>query len=293
MTLKEFSEELNKAREKAGITLQKVAAKTRIDIKFLEAMEDNNFSFLPELYVKAFIKQYAKVVGLDERETLQKYLSAKEGKKKSAGEEKSTTGGVKDSDSNETKSEIRKEKDKPIKTFDDDIDVGQKSGTKKKPDPIIIGGAIIGVIVITLLVYFLFLNNGNDIVIEEKPYDQVLQETPKRFVEEKTNDNNINLQQNLEVMTLTISNVDSTDSAWVMVVMDDTTSREFLLLPKISTTVKAYKSFEFTLGNAGVIELLLDDKKLEFEGKRGAVRFFKLDRNGLERIYSPPQVSRE
>lgn len=286
MTLKEFSEELNKAREKAGITLQKVAAKTRIDIKFLEAMEDNNFSFLPELYVKAFIKQYAKVVGLDERETVQKYLSAKERKKKSAGE-------VKDSDSDEVKSEIQEEKEKPVKTFDDNVDVGQKSGAKKKPDPIIIGGAVIGVIVITLLVYFLFLNNGNDIVIEEKPYDEVLRETPKRFVEEKTNDNNINLQQNLEEMTLTISNVDSSDSAWIMVVMDDTTSREFLLLPKISTTVRAYNNFEFTLGNAGVIELLLDNKKLEFEGKRGAVRFFKLDRNGLERIYSPPQVSKE
>jgi cytoskeletal protein RodZ len=79
--LKNFTEELKDAREKTGITLQIVAAKTRIDIKFLEALEDGNFNFLPELYVKAFIKQYAKVVGLDEDETIQKYNIAKEGKR--------------------------------------------------------------------------------------------------------------------------------------------------------------------------------------------------------------------
>ena len=78
--LKKFTDELKEQREKAGITLQNVAAKTRIDIKFLEALEDGNFNFLPEIYVKAFIKQYSKVVGLDEEETLQKYILVKEGK---------------------------------------------------------------------------------------------------------------------------------------------------------------------------------------------------------------------
>ena len=78
--LDKYAEELREAREKKGITLQQMAAKTRIDIKFLEAIDNGNFSFLPELYVKAFLKQYAMVVGLDEKETVERYDDAKAGK---------------------------------------------------------------------------------------------------------------------------------------------------------------------------------------------------------------------
>ena len=61
--LNKFSEELKEARIKNGLTLQQIAAKTRIDLKFLENLENGNFAFLPELYIKAFIREYAKLVG--------------------------------------------------------------------------------------------------------------------------------------------------------------------------------------------------------------------------------------
>ncbi len=70
--LDRFAEQLRKARLKKGASLQQMAAKTRIDIKFLEAMDNGNFGFLPDLYIKAFIKQYAKAVDLDEQETNKK-----------------------------------------------------------------------------------------------------------------------------------------------------------------------------------------------------------------------------
>lgn len=64
--LNKFADELKSKREESGLTLQQLATKTRIDIKFLEAIEQGNFAFLPELYVKAFVKQFAKTIGLDE-----------------------------------------------------------------------------------------------------------------------------------------------------------------------------------------------------------------------------------
>ena len=48
-------------------------------MKFLEAMENGDFSFLPELYVKAFTKQYAKAVNLDEDVIIKKYEASKKG----------------------------------------------------------------------------------------------------------------------------------------------------------------------------------------------------------------------
>ena len=75
-----FADELKSARLKKGISLEQMAAKTRIDIKFLEAIDNGNFGFLPELYVKAFIKQYANVVELDEDEVIKRYEDAKAGR---------------------------------------------------------------------------------------------------------------------------------------------------------------------------------------------------------------------
>ena len=64
--LDKFADELRQQRENSGLTLQQMATKTRIDLKFLEAIDQGNFSFLPDLYVKAFVKQYSQTIGLDE-----------------------------------------------------------------------------------------------------------------------------------------------------------------------------------------------------------------------------------
>ncbi|MDP2362349.1 MAG: helix-turn-helix transcriptional regulator, partial [Ignavibacteria bacterium] len=78
--LDKFADELRQQRESAGLTLQQMATKTRIDLKFLEAIDQGNFSFLPDLYVKAFVKQYAKTIGLDENLILKKFETARERK---------------------------------------------------------------------------------------------------------------------------------------------------------------------------------------------------------------------
>lgn len=292
--LKKFTDELKKHREKAGISLQNVAAKTRIDIKFLEALEDGNFNFLPDIYVKAFIKQYAKVVGLDEDETLQKYILAKEGKQESVEKVKQEiSAGEEEADKQKTKSNV--EANKPAKVFmDDSVSKKGNEDDKKKQKQLIIGVSVIGVILSALLVFFLFIKESNDIIIEEKPYEEVLQEAPNRYIEEENNQTTVEtIEANIEDLTLTITNVDSTDSSWVLVIVDDKSIEDFLLLPKISKTIKANSNYYFTLGNSGVLKLILNGTVVDFNGRRGSARYFKLDANGLERVYTPPKLSNE
>ena len=292
--LKIFTDELKKHREKAGISLQNVAAKTRIDIKFLEALEDGNFNFLPDIYVKAFIKQYAKVVGLDEDETLQKYILAKEGKQESVEKVKQEiSAGEEEADKQKTKSNV--EANKPAKVFmDDSVSKNGNEDDNKKQKQLIIGVSVIGVTLSALLVFFLFIKESNDIIIEEKPYEEVLQETPNRYIEEENNQTTVEtIEANIEDLTLTITNVDSTDSSWVLVIVDDKSIEDFLLLPKISKTIKANSNYYFTLGNSGVLKLILNGNVVDFNGRRGSARYFKLDANGLERVYTPPKLSNE
>jgi cytoskeleton protein RodZ len=58
--------DLKEARESKKITLEAVSKKTKIPVKFLEAIEENHWGDFPShTFAKGFIRAYAKVVGLD------------------------------------------------------------------------------------------------------------------------------------------------------------------------------------------------------------------------------------
>jgi hypothetical protein len=71
--MKEFGEALRQAREEAHLTLEEVYERTRISIKHLRAIEAGDFPAVPQTYVRAFIREYAQLVGLDDVETLAAY----------------------------------------------------------------------------------------------------------------------------------------------------------------------------------------------------------------------------
>jgi hypothetical protein len=65
---------LSSARELKGFDLHDAAQQTRISIQYLKALEQEDFAKLPgEVFVKGFLKNYAKFLGISEQEVLQKY----------------------------------------------------------------------------------------------------------------------------------------------------------------------------------------------------------------------------
>jgi cytoskeletal protein RodZ len=66
--------DLPKLREKKGLTLEYIANKTKISIRFLRAIEAEEFEILPGgLFDTSYIRQYAAEIGLDEDELLTQY----------------------------------------------------------------------------------------------------------------------------------------------------------------------------------------------------------------------------
>lgn len=62
-----FGESLQQERELRGIMLEDISARTKVNIRFLEAIEHDDFSVLPaKAFAKGFLRSYARVVGLDE-----------------------------------------------------------------------------------------------------------------------------------------------------------------------------------------------------------------------------------
>lgn len=72
-----FGEQLRAAREARNITLRDVSEQTRISMRYLEAIETDDYSRLPGgIFNKSFIKSYARYIGFNENEALEGYARA-------------------------------------------------------------------------------------------------------------------------------------------------------------------------------------------------------------------------
>jgi len=64
-------QELKKERELRGISLKEIADSTKINIRYLRALEEDKFDMLPgKFFIKSIIKSYAAYIGLEEETIL-------------------------------------------------------------------------------------------------------------------------------------------------------------------------------------------------------------------------------
>jgi cytoskeleton protein RodZ len=69
-----FGANFRKAREAAGLPLEKIAAETRISTRFLTAIENETFQLLPGgIFNRGFIRAYAEYLGLDSDQAVADY----------------------------------------------------------------------------------------------------------------------------------------------------------------------------------------------------------------------------
>lgn len=72
--MSELGQLLKKARTQRGLTLDDLQETTKIRKRYLEAIEEGNYSVLPgNFYVRAFIRSFAEAVELDPADVLQLY----------------------------------------------------------------------------------------------------------------------------------------------------------------------------------------------------------------------------
>jgi len=68
---------LKKQRQEKGITLQEIEQITKINRGYLQALEEEQYHFLPApIFTIGFLKQYAQCAGLDQEDVILRYRSA-------------------------------------------------------------------------------------------------------------------------------------------------------------------------------------------------------------------------
>ncbi len=70
-----FGEEIRRERELRQISLREVAQATKINLRYLEAMERNDFAYLPGgLFNRSFVRAYCQHIGVDSESMVNAYL---------------------------------------------------------------------------------------------------------------------------------------------------------------------------------------------------------------------------
>jgi hypothetical protein len=67
--------DLRSIREARGVSLRQIAAVTKIGVRFLEYIEEDRFALLPApVYLRGFLHEYARLVGIDPHLTAAAYM---------------------------------------------------------------------------------------------------------------------------------------------------------------------------------------------------------------------------
>ncbi len=70
-----FGEDLKRERELRKISLREIAESTKINVRYLDALEKNNFKRLPGgVFNKGFVRAFAQHIGVDEEDMVNAYL---------------------------------------------------------------------------------------------------------------------------------------------------------------------------------------------------------------------------
>jgi cytoskeletal protein RodZ len=279
--MNEFADELRAAREAKHISLADLSASTKIQMKYLKAIEGGEFSFLPETYIRAFIRDYAKALQIDPDAVIAKYEASMKKVPESnqvlqpePAEPEQTP--PPPTDAPRHLPEISRPLRPPLR----ELLITQTSQRKWLPV-----AALLLLIVVVALVAIL-TRSGRKESVSETPFEQVIREKEMAA---------LGRSDSAAAATLASSHVYSysdslilegrtSQDVWVRLAIDTDSSREYLFRPNAVRTWKARQKFDVSLGNAGGIDFRLNGRELGTLGKSGAVvRNVIITHNGVQK----------
>lgn len=250
--------ELKAAREAKGIPLAQIADITRISEEYLQAIERGDLDVLPQVYVRAFLREYADVVGLSPDEVMRKYDAA--------------------SSRHPQKNAPPPEPRPPAASSAGPASL-PASGSMAPPSRILTPStARIALVVMVLavlgVVAWNLANREGEPSTEEIPFQTVLKQEEQRLAPDQTPPKVVTPIAPREAVapgdSLTLRAA-MTDSLWLWIQIDETPPREYLFGPGAKASWRGGTRFLLSLGNAGAAQFTLNEKTLGALGKPGAV----------------------
>ena len=157
----------------------------------------------------------------------------------------------------------------------------------KKKKNLIIGITAACGAALLLLIYLLFFTKQTEIVVTERPIEEVIKE------KERFSDPNIAKTEHPALIPAADSLSllrKANDTSWVKIILDDSDEEEFILFPQSQKIIKARNNYKITFGNYTRIELFLNNKPLDQGNNKKSVVHVLIDSTGLKYLSAPPVI---
>jgi cytoskeletal protein RodZ len=269
-----FGENLQREREMRGVTLKEISAATKISVRFLEALEKEQFGKLPGgIFNRSFVRAYASYLGLDEDHVIAEFQLAADPR--------------------------------------GEVDLGRLAAQRPRPVREKARGPWLAILLAVLMLtggYAVYhYSRGTaptgaqvaDIAAPsgEKPQAETLAapggaeaawagpETPGESLPSSSENQSLS-QEAVPVPSAEeglVLQIAATERSWVAVDADGKTTLQRVLELNEIQTLRAKESFDITTGNAQGIILTLNGETLKPLGRRGEVKTIHLTRADVKR----------
>jgi len=245
-----FGTWLRQQREMREIHLAEISDRTKISLRYLRAMEQDNFELLPGLiFVKGFLREYAKYVGLNPDEVVNFYLST------------------------QTEPE-------------DTADVVEEPSASSRPWGRGLLLAVLGILLLALLSYFLFsyLSRERERTTDTAPpFGAPV--APALVQEETAAEPEPAVEATGETKPLAVT-LDFSEDCWVEVVVDDgeqRVDRRFVQGESLTLTARENVVFQ-TLGNARGVSVQVNGTPFPLDPNGRVLRDLRIDLETARRL---------
>ena len=235
-----FGRYLQAIRLDKAISLHVVSKETRIRQEMLALIEEENHTQLPnEVFVKGFIRAYAKAIGADGDEAIRRYNS-------------------------------RVQVIQKIQKSEYNL---KKSTMKFWPRLILSIGTLMCLILLSVFGVSIFLKTPSTGGQEQPQEKQEIKTNTAEVVPSSQPSPVISGVQKEETKTGKnfLLKIMANEKTWMKVIIDDKEQREYSLEAGANLALEADSGYNLLIGNAGGVELLLNDNPISLQGKSGQV----------------------
>ncbi len=289
------------ARERGGYSLDTVMRATKIRPNIIEAIEEGEWHVLPSSYMKSFVRSYGKFLHLDEQEVetlCREHFNARiptasmpPSISQAASPMTNGASTVYDAMAAHATPET------PAQPFEQPYLIPSEAAAARASASVInrIVYASLALALVTIGYYYIVGNRSKAtpaVTIQQTEINEADTSTPNangtQAVLNATQDSS--LTQAIAGQDTLLLEAKAIDSVWFNIVIDGKKSEQFITDPG-----KTYKwrgaIFALSLGNAGGIELTLNNVKLPPLGKAGViVRDVKITKEGIKSSNLPPSM---
>ena len=231
-----FGRYLQAIRLEKKISLEQVSQQTRIGMGSLLLIEQENHEQLPaEVYVKGFLRSYAKAVGADGDEVIRRYKSCLEVVQKLSESESSNIG------------------------------IGRGIWLKLLISLVL----LVGIIGSSLFAVFFFRQAPE----ADKPPEQEIAAEKEQAIDTQSEqqEDESDAKPVKAVSEKWLLHVTAVEETWLKVIMDENEANEYRLNTGDQLELEAVTGFNLLIGNAGGVKITLNDKPVSIPGKSGDV----------------------